>query len=101
MACSKGCCPSNRDHWLSVGLAPSATPSRSGGARAAEINATEKRWDRDHRAYRNLVRDGIQPETLDGCAALERDATSRVEIERGRLMSPVERSVLSDLGGAA
>lgn len=91
MTCTKGCCPTNRDHWLSVGIAPTATPTRSGGTRAQEIIDTEKRWDRDHAAYKTLVKQGIQPETLDGTADLAAKATSKREIEMGRTWSPMEK----------
>lgn len=62
-------------------VAPSATPSRRGGQRAATVNATEKRWDADMAAYKRLRRDGVQPSGIDGCATLERVATDRVHIE--------------------
>lgn len=79
----------------SINIAPSATPSRAGGARAAAINATERRWTRDHAAYRSLVADGIQPETLDGVADLAARAESRVEIETGRLLTSVQRDAFA------
>lgn len=57
------------------------------------MNATERRWSVDHAAYRRLVADGVQPDRLDGAAHLEARAESAVEIERGRLMTPVEREI--------
>lgn len=62
-------------------VAPSATPSRRGGARAAHVNATERQWDRDMAAYKRLRRNGVQPPGIDGCAVLEQQATDRVQIE--------------------
>lgn len=85
----------------SIQFAPSAMPSRGGGARAAEVTATEKRWDRDHAAYRRLVNDGIQPERLDGAGDLEQAAESRREIEMGRLLTPAQRAAVESLDGAA
>lgn len=66
-----------------VAVAPSATPSRRGGDRAAELNAKERQWSTDHAAYRRLVSNGLQPKTLDGAADLERRASTSVEIEHG------------------
>lgn len=66
-----------------VHFAPSATPSRRGGAFAAKNVALEQQWDRDMRAYRNLRNDGLQPPQIDGCHALERDARSTIEVEHG------------------
>lgn len=77
----------------SINLAPSATPSRRGGAVAAEKNAMGKGWARDHDAYRRLVKNGLQPKVLDGCAELESRASTAVEIEHG-LGAP---SLLADL----
>ena len=64
-----------------VSIAPSATPSRKGGARAAEVNGTEKQWDRDMGAYKRLRKDGLQPVKIDGCALVESLATDRRQIE--------------------
>jgi len=61
-----------------VAIAPSATPTRAGGAKAAEVNARESRWNKDMPAYKRLRREGVQPERIDGAAGLERklEATS-------------------------
>ena len=90
MPCTKGCCESNRDHWLSVGIAPSATPTRSG--RAAEINATEDQWSRDMDAYKELRRQGLQPRRIDGADELAATASDPLEVEMGRTLpgSPKE-----------
>lgn len=84
MTCTRGCCPTNRDHWLSVGVAPSATPTRSG--RAAEINATEARWTKDMDAYKAMRRQGMQPRRIDGADRLAATATDPLEIEMGRTL---------------
>lgn len=84
-----------------ISVAPSATPSRRGGAHARSINDTEKRWVRDHAAYRRLVAEGIQPKRLDGAADLEARADSRTEIEAGRLLTPRQREALDLVGGDA
>ena len=90
MPCTKGCCATNREHWLSVGIAPSATPTRS--PVAAEVTATEKRWATDMNAYKSLRRQGLQPRAIDGADRLAATATDPLEIEMGRTLpgSPQE-----------
>lgn len=66
-----------------VQMAPSATPSRRGGAEAAHRNALETRWDKDMAAYKRLVREGHQPYGIDGIANVEREATTTTQIEHG------------------
>lgn len=74
-ACGGPCgCESFREHLAGVRFQPSATPSRGGGAHALRTNETEKRWHRDHDAYRRLRADGVQPEHVDGSARLEQEA---------------------------
>lgn len=54
----------------------------------------ERRLDADLDAYQRLRREGLQPPTNDGCARLEAEAVSRVEIEMGTVrtdMEPAER----------
>ena len=48
-----------------------------------EVEAREKRWNKDMPAYKRLRDQGYQPKGIDGAAALERDATTRFEIESG------------------
>ena len=73
-----------------VNLAPSATPSRRGGAEAARINATDASWERDMAAYKTLRQQGLQPARIDGAAHLAAEARSVVEVETG-LNSPPAR----------
>jgi hypothetical protein len=71
-------------------LSISATVFASGNAGAArvmEVVNMEKRWDKDLPAYKRLRKQGYQPKSTEGAAALERDATSRFEIESGRISS--------------
>lgn len=49
-----------------------------------EVAAREKRWDRDMPAYKRLRDQGLQPKQIDGSADLERDASTRFEIESGQ-----------------
>ena len=70
----------------SVSVPSSVTPTRRDGARHAKwVNDTENRWHKDMPAYKRLVQDGLQPPRIDGCAELEAKATSKHEIESGRV----------------
>jgi hypothetical protein len=69
-----------------VSVPASATPSRRAGASHARwVNDTEKRWHKDMDAYRRLVRDGLQPPKIDGCAEVEKRAETKSEVESGRV----------------
>lgn len=48
-----------------------------------EVEAREKRWNKDMPAYKRLRDQGYQPKSIDGAAVLERDASTRFEIESG------------------
>ena len=84
MPCARGCCGSYREHLLSVSVSAAATPTRN--PEFAKSLESRKVFDEDAAAYRRLRKDGLQPERVDGCAALETKAESTVEIEHGRLM---------------
>lgn len=80
-----------------VSVAPSATPSRKGGARAADINATEKRWHRDMDAYASMRAQGIQPRQIDGSDELSARAADKMEVEAGHVLkSKAERDLARD-----
>jgi hypothetical protein len=53
----------------------------------------EKRWNRDMPAYKRLRDQGYQPAHIDGSADLERDATTRFEIESGQIHKGKEKAV--------
>jgi putative FmdB family regulatory protein len=80
-------CPHCDGPVLKVMVPPniSATAMPNRGRAVVSVDETERRWDRDHAAYKRLVRDGCQPKALDGAADLEAKANSRLEIRRGRL----------------
>ena len=70
-----------------VAIAPSAT----GSSDAQSVNAREAQWNADMPAYKRLRSQGLQPDKIDGCAQLEKRATSQFEVERGHLYkSPKE-----------
>jgi hypothetical protein len=83
---SYGCkceCQDFREHALGVSFAASAMPTRRG--EAARISATESQWAKDGDAYKRLRRQGLQPKDVDGAAQLEKHATDKLEIERGKI----------------
>jgi hypothetical protein len=69
----------------SVMPAASAMPTRS--PEAVSLAAREKRWKADMPAYRELRRQGIQPRSVDGSAALAAKASDRLEVESGQLLN--------------
>lgn len=76
-------------------LSAEDVPSREGipqfsfgalNAKVKEVDDREKRWDKDMPAYKRLRKQGLQPKTIDGAAHLEAKATTRFEIESGRVL---------------
>jgi hypothetical protein len=63
----------------SIDFSAEAMPNRKPAP--VEIEATEKRWHKDHAAYERLVAQGYQPPRLDGCAYREAHAVKRMDIE--------------------
>jgi len=66
-----------------VSFAASSMPSRR--IEASQINATERRWEKDMDAYKRLRRDGLQPAHVDGAREIERKAEHRSQVETGIL----------------
>ena len=60
------------------------TPA-SPGSTEEQTNQREKRWNRDMPAYKRLRKNGLQPKSVDGAAKLESQATTKQQIETGRL----------------
>lgn len=54
---------------LTVSISADALPTRASG-RYREIKKTEAGWHKDIPAYRELVKEGYQPDTVDGAAKL-------------------------------
>ena len=69
-----------------VSVAPSATPTRQGGAEAANVNATEARWHKDMDAYKSMRDQGIQPRSIDGADELAARASDKFEVEAGHVL---------------
>lgn len=62
-----------------VNIAPSALETR--GARVREIESTEGRWSTDMAAYKRMRNKGMQPNQIDGSAALEDRAGDQLDIQ--------------------
>ena len=74
-------------------LDASTRPTAKGSARALQIDAVEKQWDKDLPAYKRLRQGGHQPPSTDGCADLEARATTAFEIEAGEIMEGQEKEI--------
>jgi hypothetical protein len=90
-----GCAPCR---WSSIQLTPAATPSRVGDARqyAFQRRFAAEFHNGDREAYRRLRANGVQPPTIAGSAELERHASTRFEIESGRI-DPDQRKLKTAL----
>lgn len=62
-----------------VRMGSNSTTTR--GSRVAEINKTERGWNKDMDAYKRLRRQGLRPKQIDGSSTLEKHATERWQIE--------------------
>lgn len=86
MSCSRGCCETQREHYLSVRLSSTCTPSRNGAYRTQQIEATEKRWSKDFAAVKQMKKEGIVPKTTEGAAELLSKANTRLEVEQNKVL---------------
>ena len=77
------CTLTYREHLLSIGVSPSATPTRGKGWHASRVNAKEAAFDKDSAAYRRLRKEGLQPRNIDGSAALEQKAEVAEHVTTG------------------
>jgi hypothetical protein len=66
-----------------VRMGTNTTTSR--GAKVAEINATERNWNKDMPAYKRLRANGLQPKKIDGAAEVEKKAQESWQVETGIL----------------
>ena len=53
------------------------------GQRVAEVNSTERGWQKDMPAYKRLRQNGLQPQRIDGCAEIEKKAKHEWQVETG------------------
>jgi uncharacterized membrane protein len=52
-----------------------------------QMDAEQKTLDKDRAAYKRLRRDGMQPPRIDGCAHLEKEAVTTLEVQTGVVMA--------------
>jgi hypothetical protein len=90
MSCLRGCCETQREHYLSITIHPAAMPNRH-NVRYTSERDMEKRWNRDMPAFKQLVDEGITPPSVEGAAELRDRAVSKREIESGTILSKSER----------
>jgi hypothetical protein len=55
------------------------------GAKVAEVNTTERNWNKDMPAYKRLRANGLQPKRIDGAANVEKRAQESWQVETGIL----------------
>ena len=99
MPCTRGCCESQLEHYRSVSIAASACPSRKGGRVAKFHNDREKQWSKDFPAVRQMAKDGIVPKSSTGAAEMLARASTRTEIESGKILNKRQRTQLEVLTG--
>lgn len=49
----------------------------------AQINKTERGWNKDMPAYKRLRANGLQPKKIDGAAEVEKRAQEAWQVETG------------------
>lgn len=76
----------------SISFAPSAMPSRKGGAEAARINAADKKLEADRAAYKRLRHDGLQPRGINDSAHDEKVVESQFDFDLGMVIPRDQRS---------
>lgn len=81
-------CPDYRTHIRGINI----------GSFPTQTTYTERHWEKDMTAFKNLVDDGLSPGRLQGAAAMERSATHPREIKMGRPLDPETHKVFDDAG---
>lgn len=99
MSCARGCCETQREHYLSVGISATATPTRSGPV-ISRLKSDDN-FAKDGPAYKRLVKQGYQPDHIDGCAEIEQRAESRVEVESMKVLTKEKRAKLEAITGTS
>jgi hypothetical protein len=86
---------------LTVSISPAAMPTRR-DVRYTATDQLEKGWHKDIPAYKRLVKEGLNPERVDGAAEVEAKADHAIEVSEGRKLSSYERevhSIAAEVGG--
>lgn len=81
-------CPDYRTHIKGVTI----------GGFPSQTTYTERHWEKDMTAFKNLVDDGLTPGRLQGAAAMERSATHEREIKMGRPLDPATHALFDENG---
>jgi hypothetical protein len=68
-----------------AGVRMGVNTTTSRGSKVAEINTTERNWNKDMPAYKRLRADGLQPKKIDGAANVEKRAQEGWQVETGIL----------------
>lgn len=66
-----------------AGVRMGVNTTTSRGQQVAQINQTERNWNKDMPAYKRLRADGLQPKRIDGAAEVERKAKEAWQVETG------------------
>ena len=68
-----------------AGVRMGANTTTTRGAKVAEVNKTERNWNKDMPAYKRLRANGLQPKRIDGAANVEKRAQEGWQVETGIL----------------
>ncbi len=66
-------------------IASAARPTSPGAIQAVQKNEYEKSLEKDLPAYKRLRKQGFQPKSTLGAAALEAGATTKFEVQSGKI----------------
>lgn len=77
MTCHRGCCPTSGEHYRSLVMSGPVTKTWEDTTLGA---------DRD--AYKRMRDDGLQPKGVKGASFFEKHASSKWEVEAGRILPP-------------
>lgn len=69
---------------LSIGISAHALETK--GKPVVAIDHRERKWTKNHQAYRALRKDGLQPRGLDGAYEVQEHAEHRLEVEMGHAL---------------
>ena len=79
MSCSRGCCPTQGEHFRSIHAAPKMRE-------VGRPHQLEAALEYDRAAYRAMRRQGLQPPQMRGAYDLSRRATSEAEVRLGQVI---------------
>jgi hypothetical protein len=92
MACSRGCCESQAEHYRSV-----QTAKGDLSPEVADINRREKQLVKDREAYKRLRKDGLQPHQLSDSAKIEASGVEQIDIDMKIQIPASDRDRVKDI----